>query len=127
MYPKSGIEKRKHLRISTIILADLYALDRFNTFLGRGCITNVSTSGMQIETKDPITASSSDFLLKFSLPNGTFFDQIRGRIMRVKKDTFTQIYGIRFTRIHWKDKFKIWWFLTVFLHKKTSRPSSATP
>ena len=103
------IEKRRHKRLKTIILADIYAING-NRLLGRGCITDISAGGVQIETREPVTVDE-EFILKFYLPNGTSFDKIKGVIVRRNKESFTYLYGIKFTEISFSDRVKIWWYV----------------
>ena len=106
-----NMEKRRHKRVSTIVMADLYLEEKNNHMLGRGCITDLSVSGMQIETEDPLDIEH-EFSIRFYLPNGMGFENLRGKIMRHKKESITYDYGIRFTRIKLFDRLRIWWYIT---------------
>ncbi len=105
------VEKRRHKRISTIIMADLYLPEPANEVLGRGCITDLSMSGLQVETKDPLTIDK-EFSLRFYLPNGMGFENISAKIMRSWQASITHVYGIRFTKIGLVDRLRIWWYIT---------------
>jgi hypothetical protein len=103
-------EKRRHERINTIIRADLFTFSQYDPrFVGKGVITDIGIGGMKLETNDVIE-EGEDLLIKFFLPRGQYFDNIRGRIVRTQKDSFTFIYGIRFIDIKFLDKIKIWLF-----------------
>ena len=101
-------EKRRHDRIDAIIKVDIFEY-RGGKFLGKGYITDISISGLRVETNDEIN-DSEDLFIKFLLPNGYYFDGIRSRILRTQKDSFSFIYGIRFVELFFKDKFRIWMF-----------------
>ncbi len=104
-------EKRKSKRLSTVILADLYTLD-MKAIQARGCITDISVGGMQIETNEPIDVQG-EFAMTWYLPNGMSFRNIRGEIRRTAKETFTYVYGIQFTNIRFYDRLRIWWYITT--------------
>ena len=103
-------EKRRHARIDIVLTADLFRFGNYNPkFLGKGIITDLGIGGMKIETNDVIS-EEEELFIKFFLPNGAYFDNIRGKIMRTQKVSFTYTYGIRFIEIKLRDKFRIWRF-----------------
>jgi len=106
------VEKRRHKRVSTIIMADLYAKDQSGRMVGRGCITDVSVSGIQIETKEPLQIEG-DFVVRFYLPNGMGFENLEGRIVRTSKASITNVYGIKFTKISFFDRLRLWWYIAT--------------
>lgn len=101
------IDTRKSKRINIIILADVSST--LYNVSGRGCIVDLSTGGMGIETTDDL--GKADYVnIRFALPNGTVFNNIRGIIVRRSKNGPTYSYGIRFTDISLMDKFRIFKF-----------------
>jgi c-di-GMP-binding flagellar brake protein YcgR len=102
------VKRRKYRRIKATIMADLFSLPD-GMSVGRACITDLSLGGMKIETSEPLKTGDM-FLIKFSLPNGQYFDKIRGRIVRTSKESFTFTYGIKFTEISLIDRIKLWLF-----------------
>lgn len=106
------IEKRRHKRISTIIMVDLLITEKNNQLLGRACMTDLSISGMQVETKDELN-SEGEFAVRFYLPNGMSFENVYAKIMRRRKESITHVYGLRFTRIPFLDRMRIWWYITT--------------
>ena len=101
-------EDRKHDRLEVGIVVNLYspgsAVPR-----GRAFIRDVSLGGIGLETVSEFALG--DMLnLDFTLPNGNTFKDIEGRIVRLRKDVMTYNIGIRFTKIRFLDKLKIWWF-----------------
>jgi c-di-GMP-binding flagellar brake protein YcgR len=113
---KYYVEKRKHKRIPAVILVDLYTPDN-SLYLGRGCITDISFGGMQIETKEKI--DESNVSLKFFLSTGVKFENIHARIVRTTKTSFTYIYGLKFLSMNLFDKLRLWLFIhTKLWHEK---------
>lgn len=103
-------EKRKHSRIDIVLTADVFRFSHYEPkFLGKGVITDLGIGGMKIETNDVID-EKEELLIKFFLPEGVYFDNIRGKIVRTRKESFTFTYGIRFIEMKFRDKFRIWRF-----------------
>lgn len=101
-------EKRKHLRVSNIVRIDI-----FNFFSGKfissGYITDICVGGIRVESNEKIN-DEDDVLLKFILPNGNYFDNLKGRIMRTGKESFTFFYGIKFLDVSLRDKLRLWFY-----------------
>ena len=102
------VKRRKYRRIKAIIMADLFSLPE-EVLIGKACITDLSLGGMRIETNEALRVGDV-LLIKFLLPNGQYFDKIRGRIVRTSKESFTFTYGIKFTEISLIDRIKLWLF-----------------
>jgi len=106
------IERRKKKRLNILIFVDIYDIYSGNTICS-GVITNISTGGIQVEIKEEVT-KKGEILLGFSLPNGFIFSGIHGIIVRKERDSFAYVYGIKFIKISFKDKVKIWWFMRSY-------------
>lgn len=104
-------EKRHHKRVSTIIMADLCLPEPSNEILARGCVTDLSMSGLQVETENPLTIEG-EFSVRFYLPNGMGFENILAKIMRRRHESITHVYGLQFIRIRLIDRLRIWWYIT---------------
>ena len=120
---KLEYERRKHKRIRTNYLADIYLYSYFSPkFLTKGVITDLSISGIKIEAHSSI--KDVDLLITFTLPGDEKFYNIRGRVIRDIKESFTHIYGIKFVDMKFKDKLKIW--IYILKHTKISSDSQNT-
>ena len=101
-------EKRKHIRVSNIVSVDIY-----NYFSGKyicsGYITDICVGGMRLESNEYMNGED-DVLLKFFLPNGNYFDNLKGKIIRTGKESFTYFYGIQFSEVSLKDKLRLWFY-----------------
>ncbi|MFH1823761.1 MAG: PilZ domain-containing protein [Candidatus Firestonebacteria bacterium] len=106
IYTKS--KRRKYTRISAVVMAELFSLPD-KKIIGKACITDLSLGGMRVETNEPLKTDDM-FLIKFSLPNGQYFDKIKSKIVRSAKVDFTFTYGIKFTEINLIDRIRLWLF-----------------
>ena len=108
-WQKKDVGFRRSARISTLTLARL-----FDTVTGEliatVAITDISAGGMQIETSEEIKAAD-EFVINFTLPNGSEVKNIVGKIMRHTKTSFTEVYGIKFIKIKFFAKMKIKGFI----------------
>jgi len=101
-------EKRRNSRVNTIVKVDI-----FNYFSGKfianGYITDVSYGGMRVESNKHF-GDEDDILLKFVLNNGQYFENIKGRIVRTGKESFTYFYAIKFIDVSLRDKIRLWFY-----------------
>lgn len=104
----SGYEKRKHLRVNTIVKVDVFNYYS-GKFISSGYITDIGIGGLRIEANEHIN-DEDDVLLKFILTNGHFFENLRGRIIRTGKESFTYFYGIKFIDVSLRDRVRLWFF-----------------
>src|SRR3989338_5397914 len=108
MSRRAYLEKRQPRRLSMIVMADLSSMDGKKMF-GRGCITDVSIGGLQIETKEelPLPENAMVVSLNFYLPIGMGFISVQGHLRRASKEMAYQ-YGVQFTEIRWFDRLRLW-------------------
>ena len=103
---RKSTNTRINKRLSAIIIADIFSTpDRIQ--IGKGCITDFSLGGIRIETNEPLKEDEI-FIFKFLLPDGQFFDGVRGKVVRSYKETFTFAYGVRFLEVRFRDRIKLW-------------------
>jgi c-di-GMP-binding flagellar brake protein YcgR len=101
------VERRRHKRIRTNVIADIYIYSYFSPkFLTKGVITDLSVGGVKVEASSLI--DEEDLLITFFLKGDRKFYNLRGRIIRTTKDSLVFAYGIRFMEIKASDKLKIW-------------------
>ncbi len=103
-----GSEKRRHVRVSNIIMVDIY--NYFSgKFISSGFITDICVGGMRVESNEQLDAED-EVLLKFILPTGNYFDNMKGKIVRTGKESVTIFYGISFLDISLLDKLRLWFY-----------------
>ena len=104
----SVFEKRRNFRVNTIIKINIFNYYS-GKFLGTGYITDVSIGGLRVESIKNIS-DDDDVLVKFILNNFQYFENIRGRIIRTGKESFTYFYGIKFMDVSFRDRVRLWFY-----------------
>ncbi|MDD5686603.1 MAG: PilZ domain-containing protein [Elusimicrobia bacterium] len=92
-------EKRKHRRLPTTIIADIYDGDSFE-IKGKGCIINLSKTGIAIETNVKLE-KKKPFFMRLNVPM-----EVLCEIVRIDEKDNLFNYGIKFSKIKFSDTMK---------------------
>lgn len=104
------MQKRKHMRADTNILVDLFSEDALVN-MGRGCVVNISFSGLAIETESKLEIDSN-VLMDVRLPNAGKPLEIHAKVVRQQDMGNVFRYGLRYTRIPMHKRI----YLFLYIH-----------
>ncbi|MEW6556428.1 MAG: PilZ domain-containing protein [Elusimicrobiota bacterium] len=96
-------EKRKHKRLPTTIIADIYDAATLE-LKGKGCIFDLSKSGIALETNLKLD-KTKPFFIRMNIPM-----EILCRIIRSESEdaqTGVYRYGLKYSRIKMSDAIKL--------------------
>lgn len=106
-------ERRKFVRvIVNIYLEEIFDMENYIT-RGKGFLKDISMLGAGIETHEHFKEGSK-VLLSFTLPGNIAIRNIRGVILRVKRETERYIIAIKFTKIGLLNKLRLKKALNIF-------------
>ncbi len=97
-------ERRKSQRMPLAVLLEICAQETHRS-VGKGFITNLSDSGLALETMERLSLGDN-FLLRFTLLNGWSFD-VLGEVVYARDGVLTKAYGIEFAKINTDQRTKL--------------------
>lgn len=93
-------EKRKHKRLPTTIVADIYDSETLE-LKGKGCIFDLSKSGIALETNLKLD-KHKPFFIRMNIPM-----EILCRIIRIDEKEGFYRYGLKFSKLKMSDAVKL--------------------
>ncbi|MFA5778740.1 MAG: PilZ domain-containing protein [Elusimicrobiota bacterium] len=93
-------EKRKHRRLPTTIVADIYSGETFE-LNGKGCVFDLSKSGIAFETKIKLD-EKKPFFMRLNIPM-----EVMCEILRTEEKDGIYRYGVKFSKLKMSDAVKL--------------------
>jgi len=93
-------EKREHRRLPTTIIADIYNGETME-LCGKGCVFDLSNSGIAFETKLKLDEKKS-FFMRLSIPM-----EVMCEILRTEEKDGIYKYGVKFSKLKMSDAVKL--------------------
>jgi len=97
-------EQRRYIRIS--VVAFITMREQFSGKIHNGTISNISSGGVSVLTKEPIPIDTSLYLT-FNLPTGECFKMVLSVVVRFSELSDKFYHGIMFLDINPDDQKKI--------------------
>ena len=109
-----GFERRKHIRVTTKILVDIYAREGHKK--GRGCITDISMGGIGVESELDIPKLADIYMFVMIEPISM---DVYGKIVyKAEKMQGLFKYGIQYTKVSLWKKIKLKWYIRKWVKEQ---------
>lgn len=93
-------EKRRHRRLPTTIVADIYNGETLE-LNGKGCVFDLSNSGIALETNFKLD-EKKPFFMRLNIPM-----EVMCEILRTEEKDGIYRYGVKFSKLKMSDAVKL--------------------